>query len=160
VASEKEVGMSTKPITPRLIDRLCSLAEGQLQIQAARSVALDAGALGVMAVNTAVAAIIIDTRGPHDLWIVALVLLGLSAGLAIRVVRLTGAEQTGPLVYGVLEAGATEENDQLELSLLQDLATDMLINRRALARKSPPFNQAQTLLVLAILVELAGQVLQ
>jgi hypothetical protein len=43
--------MSTRGITPRLADRLCSLTESQLQTQAARSVALDGGALGVMAVD-------------------------------------------------------------------------------------------------------------
>jgi hypothetical protein len=152
--------MSTKAIAPRLVDRLCSLAESQLQTQAARSAALDAGALGVMAVDAAIGAIVIGTRGAYDLWIIALALLSLSAGLAIRVVRLTGAEQTGPLVNDVLEASASREDDQLELSLLQDLATDMLTNRRALARKGPIFNSAQTLLVLAILVELLGQGLQ
>jgi hypothetical protein len=36
----------------------------------------------------------------------------------------------------------------------------MQTNRRALARKGLLFNRAQTLLVLAILVELAGQVVQ
>jgi len=36
----------------------------------------------------------------------------------------------------------------------------MRINRRALARKSLLFNRAQTLLVLAILVELAGRVVK
>ena len=45
--------MPTQGITPRLADRLCSLAESQLQTQAARSVALDASALGVMAVDAA-----------------------------------------------------------------------------------------------------------
>jgi hypothetical protein len=37
--------MSTRSITPRLAGRLCSLAESQLQTQAARSVALDTSAL-------------------------------------------------------------------------------------------------------------------
>jgi hypothetical protein len=54
----------------------------------------------------------------------------------------------------------TEEDDHLELSLLQDLARDMRINRRALARKDLLFNRAQTLLVAAILMELAGQVVR
>jgi hypothetical protein len=67
--------MPTQGITPRLADRLCSLAESQLQTQAARSVALDASALGVMAVDAGVAAIIIGARGAYDLWILALALL-------------------------------------------------------------------------------------
>jgi hypothetical protein len=68
--------MSTKAITPRLADRLCSLAESQLQTQISRSGALDASALGVMAIDAAVAATIFATRGTFDLWIVAPALLG------------------------------------------------------------------------------------
>ncbi len=40
--------MSTKAITPRLADRLCSLAESQLQTQVARSASVDAGALDAL----------------------------------------------------------------------------------------------------------------
>jgi hypothetical protein len=152
--------MPTKPITPRLADRLCSLAESQLQTQAARSVALDAGALGVMTVDAAVAAIVIGVRGAYELWIVALALLGLSFGLAVRAARLPGADRTGPLIDDVLEASETGEDDELEHSLLRDLATDMRTNRRTLARKGLLLDRAQTFLVAAILVELAGRVVQ
>jgi hypothetical protein len=88
--------MPTKAIKPALADSLRSLAECQLQMQTARSAALDGGALGVMAVDAAVTAIVIGTRGTHELWIVALVLLGLSLGLAVRTLRLPGAEETAP----------------------------------------------------------------
>ncbi len=152
--------MSTQGITPRLANSLRSLAECQLQTQAARSAALDTSALGVMAVDAAIAAIIVGTRGAYDLWIVALVPLGLSFGLAVVATRLPGAEETGPLVNDVLKASETEGDDHLERSLLQDLATDMLSNRRALARKIPLFDRARTFLVFAILVELAGQLIQ
>jgi len=47
-------------------------------MQTARSAALDGGALGVMAVDAGVAAIIIGARGAYGLWIVALVLVGLT----------------------------------------------------------------------------------
>jgi hypothetical protein len=152
--------MSEKAITPRLADRLSSLAESQLQTQAVRSASVDAGALGVMTVDAAVAAIVIGVRGAYDLWIVALALLGLSLGLAVRVVRTPGAERTGPLIDDILRACETEDDDRLERSLLQDLAADMRINRRALARKGLLFNRAQSLLVLTILVELAGRTVQ
>jgi len=52
--------------------------ESQLEMQTARSAALDGGALGVMAVDAGVAAIIIGARGAYGLWIVALVLVGLT----------------------------------------------------------------------------------
>jgi hypothetical protein len=47
----------TKPITPRLTDRLCSLAESQLQMQTARSAALDADLI----LPLALAAVLITT---------------------------------------------------------------------------------------------------
>jgi hypothetical protein len=152
--------MSTKAITPRLAESLRSLAVSQLQMQAARSASVDAGALGVMAVDAAVATIILDATGAYDLWILALALLGLSFVLAARAGRLSGAERTGPRIEDVLTASETEGNDQLERSLLHDLATDMRTNRRTLTRKRLLLNRAQTFLVAAILVELTGRVLQ
>jgi len=152
--------MPTKAVTPRLADRLCSLAESQLQTQAARSVALDAGALGVMAVNAAFAAIVIGTRGVYDLWIVSLVLLGLSLGLAVRVLRLPGTEQNGPLVAEILEAPRANDDDTIEEQLLDDLAHETLANENALARKDPLMTSAVTCLILGIVLELAAQVLQ
>src|ERR1700730_12510968 len=102
------VCMSRKAITPRFAERLCSLAESQLQMQTARSAALDGGALGVIAVDAGVAAIIIGARGAYDLWIVALALLGLALGLAVRTLRLPGAEETGPSVADMREARETQ----------------------------------------------------
>jgi hypothetical protein len=45
-------------------------------------------------------------------------------------------------------------------SLLDDLEEDLQINKRALARKTLLFKHALTFLMLAILVELAGRVVQ
>ena len=149
--------MPTKAIKPALTDSLRSLAECQLEMQTARSAALDGGALGVMAVDAAVTAIVIGTRGTHELWIVALVLLGLSLGLAVRTLRLPGAEETGPSVAAMRQARKTQGDNELEESLLEDLAEDLHTNDQALARKLPLFARAQTLLVLAIVVELAGR---
>jgi hypothetical protein len=150
------VDVSPQAITPRLADRLCSLAESQLQTQAARSAALDGGALGVMAVNAAVAAIVIGTRGKYDLWIVALALLGLSLGLAVHVLRLPGTEQNGPPVAEILDARANNDDAAIEEGLLEDLATETLANEQALARKDPLLARAVTLLVLAIVLALTG----
>jgi hypothetical protein len=113
--------MSTKPITPRLADNLRLLAASQLHTQAARSAALDGGAHAVMAVDAAVAAIVIGVGGTYGLWIAALSLLVLSAGMAIRVVRMTGAEETGPLIDDVLAASETAQEDRLERSLCKTL---------------------------------------
>jgi hypothetical protein len=152
--------VTTKAINPGLTDWLRLLAVSQLQTQAARSVALDASALGVMAVNAAVAAIVIGVRGAYDLWIVALVLLGLSLGVAVRVLRLPGTEQNGPLVAEILEARRANDDNTIEEQLLDDLAHETLANENALARKDPLMTSAVTCLILGIVLELAAQVLQ
>jgi hypothetical protein len=149
--------MSTRAITPRLADRLCSLAESQLQTQAARSASVDAGALGVMAVAAAVAAIVIGTRGVYVLRIVALALLGLSASLAVYALLRRGAKEIGPLVTDILHDRDRSDDEELEQLLLEDLADETLVNNQALARKDPLFISALALLVLAIVVELTGK---
>jgi hypothetical protein len=149
--------MSTKPITPRLAESLRLLAASQLQTQAARSAALDGGALGVMAVDAAVTAIVIGTGGAYGLWILALVLLGLSTGLAISALLVGGAKEIGPLVIVLLNDRENRDDKELEQSLLEDLADETLVNNQGLARKDPLFISALTFLVLAIIVEVAGR---
>lgn len=149
--------MSTKEITSELADGLRSLAESQLQIQASRSAALDAGALGVVSVDVAVAALILTARPAHHLWIVALILLALSLGLAVHTLLLTGTQETGPLVAYVLAERETRDDDILEESLLEDLAANTLANTQTLAHRGSLFSRALVLLVLTIVVELAGR---
>ena len=148
--------MSTKAITPRLADWLCSLAESQLQTQAARSASVDAGALGVVSACAAIAALVLAVKSADHLWIAALALLGLSAGLAVRALFLPGAEEIGPLVTDILNDRATRDDEELEQSLLEDLADETLVNNQGLARKDPLFIRALAFLVLAVLLELAG----
>jgi hypothetical protein len=148
--------MPTKAITPRLVDRLCSLAESQLQIQAARSASVDAGALGVVSACAAIAALILNARSAHHLWIAALVLLGASASLAVRALLLAGAEGIGPFVGDMVDAHSHNDDTYLEDVLLKDLATETLANNQALARKDPLLARAVALLVIAILLELVG----
>jgi hypothetical protein len=151
--------MSTQPTKLEFADRLNRrlLAASQLQTQAARSVALDASALGVMTVDFAAATIVIGVRGAYDLWVLALVLLGGSLGLAVRTLSLPAAAQIGPSVTDTSEISESEDEHSPEDSLLDDLADDIEINEHAIARKEPSFNGALTLLVLAILTGLAGR---
>lgn len=126
-------------------------------MQTVRSAALDGGALGVMAVDAGVAAIVIGARGEHALRILALVLLGLSISLAVHTLRLPGAEQTGPVIEDIQEARGRNDEHRLEGSLLESLAKDIRTNRQALAHKAPLFDQALVSLVLAIMIELVGR---
>jgi hypothetical protein len=148
--------MPTKAITPRLADRLCSLAEGQLQTQVSRSGTLDVSALGVVSACAAIAAILLGVRSAYQLWIAALVLLVVSLGLAVRALHLPGAERTGPLVTDMLDARVSNEDAYLEDILLEDLAAETLANEHAIAHKDSLLAWAVTLLVLAIVLELAG----
>lgn len=110
-----------------------------------------------MAVNAAIATLIVNTGGAHHFWIPALALLGLSLGLAVAALRLTGAEQTGPSVEGIHDARDRKDDSVLEDVLFADLAEDVGTNEQALARKASLFNGALTFLVLAIVVELTGR---
>ncbi len=150
--------MSTPETTPGLAESLNRrlLAASQLQIQAARSVALDTSALGVMAVDLA-AAVSFGASGAYDLGILALLLLGLSFGLAVRTLSLPGAEQIGPSVTDTPQTLESEDEHSPADSLLNDLADDIETNAHNIARKEPSFNVALTLLVLAILIDLAGR---
>ncbi len=149
--------MPTHGSSPPLTDRLCSLAQDQLKMQTSRSVALDAGALGLMVLDTALATNLLDSRGAYDLWIAALALIGLSFALAIRALRLTGAEETGPSAARLSEYGETHDEHQSREMLLAELTADVAINDHTLARRAVLFDRALTPLVLAILIDLAGR---
>jgi len=142
---------------PLLTGELCSLARDQLKMQTSRSTALDTGALGLMALDLAFATIVIETEGAYDLWIAALILLGLSFWLAIQALRLKGARATGPPVARLRDEREIHEAHQLRESMLEDLAAGVRRNDHALARKAVLFDRALTVLVLAILIELAGR---
>jgi hypothetical protein len=152
--------MSTRGITATLAESLNRrlLAASQLQIQAARSVALDTSALGVMAVNFAAAAIF-GARGAYDLGILTLLLLGLSFGLVMQTLRLPGAKRIGPSLTDTPEAPESEDEHSSEDSLLNDLAEDIEANEGALTRRDPLFERALMFLALAILVALTGRLL-
>lgn len=79
----------------------------------------------------------------------------------MRSLRLPGAERTGPTVADMRKARETAQDEHLlEDSLLDDLEADLQTNDQALSRKTRLFDNALTFLVLAILVELAGRVVQ
>ncbi len=94
------------------------------------------------------------------MWIVALALLGLSLGVAVHVLRLPGTKQNGPLVAEILKARRANDDDTIEEQLLDDLAHETLANENALTRKAPLMTSAVTCLIVGIVIELAGQVLQ
>jgi hypothetical protein len=121
-----------------------------------RSGTLDTGALGVVSACAAIAAIVLGVRSAHHLWITALVLLLLALGVALRALLLPGAEENGPSVLEMLDDRTSNDDETIEDDLLKDLAEDVQNNEHTLARKDRLLARAVTLLVLAIVLELAG----
>jgi hypothetical protein len=152
--------MSTKAHKPEPSEWLRLLTGNRLQTQVSRSGALVGGALGVMGVDVAVALIVIGAGGAYDLSIIALLLLGLSFSLAVRALRLPSAEDAGPSLAAMRRAREAEDAREFEDSLLDDLEEDLETNDQAVARKTLLFKHALTFLMLAILVEPAGRVVQ
>lgn len=152
--------MPTIPTEPEPSEWLRLLTGSRLHTQVSRSAALDGGALGVMGVDVAVALIVIGAGGAYGLPILALVVLGLSFSLAVRALRLPGAKEAGPTLAAMRRARENEDARKFEDSLLDDLEKDIQINDRTLVRKTLLFKHALTLLMLAILVELAGRVVR
>jgi hypothetical protein len=149
--------MPTHGSPPPPSDRLFSFAERQLQLQTSRSVALEAGALGLMVLATALGTYLHDSRGVYALWAAALTLLGLSFALAAGALSLPGAEKTGPFAPDMFEARETQDDPQIEAWLVTELTDDLRANRRALARKALLFKTARTLLLLAVTAGLAAR---
>jgi hypothetical protein len=140
-----------------LIGELSGLARDKLRTQSGGSVALDAGALGLMLLDVALATTVLETKGAHDLWIAALAVLGLAFGLAIQTSRRKGAEDTGPPVARLNEERETRGARQIRESMREDLTEAAEANEHALARKSSLFDRALIVMALAILIDLAGR---
>jgi len=149
--------MPTRAPNPELAAALRSLAEVQLQIQASRSATLDAGAIGVIGVDAAVTTFIVG-GALGDQPIAALVMLGLSAGVAGRSVFLGGPDEIGPSVKSLIASDETDDSLVLEESLLNSLASDVDANHQALARKPPGLTAALVFLALAIMIAVVAGV--
>lgn len=151
--------MKQRPwISSTLAAALQSLAECQLQAQTSRSGALDAGAAGVMGVDSAIAASVLALRSAGHLWIAALALLLLSLVLAASSLLMEGADHIGPMVDEIIADCEDRSSRDLEGDLLRDLAARVTTNQAALARKEPRLVLALAVMLLAIVVEIAVQV--
>ncbi len=150
--------MRDRPIPSELVGSLQSLAECQLQSQTSRSAALDAVAGGVMGVDVAIAASVLGVRSALHLWVVALALLCASFATVAVALLMRSGDGMGPMVMEVLANRGSRSVQDLERELLEDLAAQVAVNRRTLDRKEPRIVAALVLNLLAVAVELAGQV--
>lgn len=140
---------------PSLISELCALARDQLKTQAARSTALEASSLGVMAFDGTFATIAL-TFGRTPLWIAVLTLLYASFALAIAILGLPAAQRTGPSIARAQRRRETAGDDWVTMHLLDWLEQDIRVNEQALRRKQPLSKLALIFLALAVTVELTG----
>lgn len=150
--------MTKTPIDATLAASLQSLAECQLQIQTSRAAALDAGAVGLMGVNAAIAASIAVVHGTTGLSIVALVLTCISFVALSSALLMQDANGIGPCITEVIVNLGEDSDSNPVRAILDDLAGCVLANRRALRRKEPRLANALVLTLVAVLVELAGQI--
>jgi hypothetical protein len=152
--------MPPKPHKPEPSEWLRLLTGSRLQTQVSRSGVLVGAALGVIAVDVAVALIVLGGGDTYGLSILALLLLGCSFFLAMRALLLPNAKEAGPTVAAMRRTRENEDAREFEDSLLDDLEEDIRINDRALARKTLLFEHALKFLAFAILVENGGRVVQ
>jgi hypothetical protein len=135
---------------------LRSLAEVQLQAQVARSATLDAQAMGVMGLDAALAAILLG-RPADSIGIVALTILGLSAGIAGRSLFFDSKERIGPSVTRLLGWRDIYDDNALDEQILRSLTSTVGANEIALGRREPRLAGAFVLLALsATLVLVTG----
>jgi hypothetical protein len=142
---------------------MCALARDKLKTQTSHAVGLDTNILGVMALDMALGAIVLSS-GRTSLWVAALALLCLSLTLAAGALSLPGAKRTGPSTArlrrrrsGPSGRCAAIDDDELLQRLLDGLEWDARANDRALVPKARLFHVALTLLMFAIVLELAGR---
>lgn len=149
--------MRDRPISSSLAASLQSLAQCQLQGQMSRSVALDGGAIGVMGVDAALAAVVIGLPYTHRLGLFALVLLNISLVIAMAALLTVGATDMGPAIGEVLSDRSHRSGDDIERNLLEDLASRVAVNQSALDRKERRLTAALALILVAIACELVWQ---
>jgi len=140
---------------PVLISELCALARDQLKTQAARSTALEASSLGIMAFDATFATIAL-TFGHTPPWIAVLTLLCMSFALAIATVGLPTAQRTGPSIARIRRRRERTGDDWVTEHMLDWLERDIRLNEHALNRKESLFDLALIVLALAVVVELTG----
>ncbi len=150
--------MIKTPIDATLASSLQSLAECQLQIQTSRASALDAGVVGLMGVDAAIAASIVGVHGVTDLWIIALVLIcasfaGVSTALLIQVQTESG--------HLSLKSSRDEMPVPITSSCVASLMISLLLYSPTgvrLTGRSRRLANALVLTLIAVLVELASQI--
>jgi hypothetical protein len=142
---------------PLLVSELCALARDKLKTQTSRTVGLDTNILGVMALDVGLGTIVLST-GRTGLWVAALTALCLSLALAAGALSLPGAKRTGPSTARLRREHAAIDDDGLLQRLLDGLEWDARANDRAIIPKARLYHVALTLLMSAIVLELAGRV--
>ncbi len=92
------------------------------------------------------------------LWLLALALLCIAFGTVSTALLMQGADDIGPAVTEVIaRRGARSDQDPVR-DLIHDLAGRVVANRRAPDHKEPRLTAGLVLTLLAILIELVGQI--
>lgn len=138
---------------------MLAMACTQLLAQNQLTVTYDAQALGTMAFDAALAAIVTSAKSHAYVWIVSLAILVMSVFYAWLVLQTEGAGETGPEISDVLDRRGAWPDDVLEQQIVEDLQADVVSNRINLGIKSTRVRVALSLLLLALSLELVGKLL-
>lgn len=129
----------------------------QLLKQSQLATTYDAQALGTMAFDAAFAALVVSAKAHAYFWVVSLAMLVLSVLFASVALLAGGAEDSGPNIKDVLGSRGAWDDDVLETQVVEDLRVDIDANEDNLDAKTRWAQRALLLLVLALALELVGQ---
>jgi hypothetical protein len=110
-----------------------------------------------MGFDVAFAAIVVNTKAHAYVWLASLVLLVVSIMFACVSLLTAGVEETGPGVKDVLSERGAWADDEVDLQVAKDLGADLTANKGNLEAKADRVQSALALLLLALLIELLGQ---
>jgi hypothetical protein len=136
---------------------LLSLAGTQLLAQSQLAITYDAQALGTMGFDAAFGAIVVTAKAHAYVWLISLALLVISVFFASFALLTAGVDDTGPETRDVLEKRGAWTDATLELHMVEDLQADLATNETNLAAKAGRVQLALGLLLIALMIELLGQ---
>ncbi len=110
-----------------------------------------------MGFDAAFGAIVVTAKAHAYVWLGSLALLVLSVFFAWLALLTKGAENTGPEIDDVLERRGGWSDDEIETQAVEDLRADLSANEGNLVAKTGRVQVALTLLLLALGIELMGQ---
>jgi hypothetical protein len=136
---------------------LVTLGHTQLVAQVTASAGLDTQAVGIMAFDAALAAIVVTVRGSTYLWVLSLLLFLYSVGWAVQPLLIDQPEVGQSLIESLAER-ASFSDEQLQNALFSSVVAASGQNREVLSEKTTCVWRAVRWAAVAVGVAAAGKV--